>query len=443
MRRASEAGRNCLKNKQSDTRDMSRRPRPSPPPPRLRLSQQVSASANQRSNNAAVDALLMLFVKGSFLLLLALSSYLAGSLFGQGSFLDSTAMHAPVMSVERLVRRGDAPKAKETAKKTDVDCKEMEEKFIERKVREALEKHAKLNEGEGSSRSDKRRFPRTADKLVNGIARVKKDELDAYFDFGNPNDGGRGTGKEDALILYQSEESLPASDETLAHSAAYNDMGGIPLTDPKTATENCDAMNVIFTANPGNPAQCTAIVGNYESYHIQRLMRVDAPHSSPIKHELPLVQVSRGYASRGKSNFYAPPFEGYVKKHWKGLRTFLENVDSVLEDLEPILERMAKNNAVVVLTCNRGQSALLVNFACSARSRGFDLSNILVFPTDVETKDLAEGLGLTTYHDEKASKMIVLFAIFRFRHSTSDIASLCLNVELCNHAQWRSEALRR
>jgi hypothetical protein len=48
-----------------------------------------------------------------------------------------------------------------------------------------------------------------------------------------------------------------------------------------------------------------------------------------------------------------------------------------------------------------GQSALLMNFACSARRRGFDLGNILVFPSDVETKEIAEGLGLTTYYDEK------------------------------------------
>ena len=53
------------------------------------------------------------------------------------------------------------------------------------------------------------------------------------------------------------------------------------------------------------------------------------------------------------------------------------------------------------MTCNHGQSALLMNFACSARRRGFDLGNVLVFPSDVATKELAEGLGLTTYYDEK------------------------------------------
>ena len=53
---------------------------------------------------------------------------------------------------------------------------------------------------------------------------------------------------------------------------------------------------------------------------------------------------------------------------------------------------------------------LLVNFACSSRARGFDLGNVLVFPTDKETKDLAEGLGLTTFYDEKVR---VLFTNYR------------------------------
>jgi len=42
-----------------------------------------------------------------------------------------------------------------------------------------------------------------------------------------------------------------------------------------------------------------------------------------------------------------------------------------------------------------------MNFACSARARGFDLKNVLVFPSDLETKELAEGMGLMTFYEEK------------------------------------------
>ena len=34
---------------------------------------------------------------------------------------------------------------------------------------------------------------------------------------------------------------------------------------------------------------------------------------------------------------------------------------------------------------------------------GFDLTNVLVFPTDLETKELAEGLGIATFYEEKVS----------------------------------------
>jgi hypothetical protein len=90
-----------------------------------------------------------------------------------------------------------------------------------------------------------------------------------------------------------------------------------------------------------------------------------------------------------------------------------------LDDLRPILAKIARKNAVVVMTCNMGQSQLLMNFACSALRRGFDLGNILVFPSDVETKELAEGLGLTTYYDEKVGtsrlwmRSIIVFFFIR------------------------------
>lgn len=194
------------------------------------------------------------------------------------------------------------------------------------------------------------------ERFATGIARVNKDELNAFFDFGNPVEKGDGTGDEDAIIIYNDRKAMPSSDQILARAVEYNDGQGIPLLDTQTATENCDGMNVIFTGNPEHTAQCTAIIGNYESYHIQRWMRTDG---GAIDHKLPLTHVSRGFAPRGRSNFYAPPYDGknsQVKRHWKMLLTFLQNVDSVLADLEPILKKVARNNAVVVLTCNHGQS---------------------------------------------------------------------------------------
>ena len=290
------------------------------------------------------------------------------------------------------------------------DCTQVEEGFIELQVKKELEEHRKKQLSERSDGNDSqqkqqsRRFPsKSMSKFINGVSRVKKDELNDFFDFGNPMEQGKGTGQEDSIIIYQNKESYP-TDSILKRSVEYDDGNGIPLTDTQSATENCDAMNVIFTDNPGNTRQCTAIIGNFESYHIQRFMKVDTVTSSKVQADLPLKLVSRGYASRGKANFYSPPSDGKfspVKRHWTMLKTFLQNVDNVLIDMRPILDKVARDNSVVIMTCNMGQAALLMNFACSAKRRGFDLGNVLVFPSDVKTRDLAEGLGLTTYYDEK------------------------------------------
>ena len=50
------------------------------------------------------------------------------------------------------------------------------------------------------------------------------------------------------------------------------------------------------------------------------------------------------------------------------------------------------------------QSELLMNFVCSAKARGIDISAVLVFATDEETKELAEGLGLAVFFDRVVSK---------------------------------------
>jgi len=349
--------------------------------------------------NVSIDSKIIIFVvKLTFVVLLCGSSYLAGSIWGRHSLeMSSTAP----MSVGSLIH---GPGVSGGDVDSGMDCEKVRRELINSEVKKELEKHMNELKSPASpvenndSHAATPRFPQQMQRFANGMTRVKKDDLNEYFDFGNPMDPGKGTGEEDAIILYHNKKSLP-NDKKLAYSAEYDDGKGIPMTDPETATENCDSMNVVFIGNPGNTRQCTAIIGNFESYHIQRWMRANDKGIDP---SLPLEHKSRGIASNGRSNFYAPPFNNqYTKKHWSMLRTFLENVDSVLDELKPILKKVSRNNSVVILTCNHGQSALLVNFACSATRRGFDLGNILVFPSDLETKELAEGLGLTTYYDEK------------------------------------------
>lgn len=86
--------------------------------------------------------------------------------------------------------------------------------------------------------------------------------------------------------------------------------------------------------------------------------------------------------------------------------TYLTHLQTIQDELKSTLKKIAIDNAVVVLTVNKGQSELLVNWVCSSRSRGFDLKNAIVFPTDVFSKEIADGLGLATFYHEELTKGI-------------------------------------
>jgi hypothetical protein len=174
-------------------------------------------------------------------------------------------------------------------------------------------------------------------------------------------------------------------------------MTELPLLNVKEATENCDFLNVILTDHSHKRKQCIALFGQYEAFHIQKWMRL--PESGKLDSNLPLRLVNRGAQSSGRKSTKPPTAEA-TASYWATLQTYLGSLDSVLKELAPIAKSVAVNNTIVVLVCNFGQSELLMNFICHARSRGLDLSAILVFATDEETKELAQGLGVTVFFDE-------------------------------------------
>ena len=114
----------------------------------------------------------------------------------------------------------------------------------------------------------------------------------------------------------------------------------------------------------------------------------------------PLRYVSRLHGENGLQQRVPTPVS--VKTYDETLVTYLSSLESVLEELKPIAQQAAKkDDTIIVMVCNHGQSELLMNFACSSRARGLDLSQVLVFATDMETKELAEGLGLLAFYDKK------------------------------------------
>jgi len=52
------------------------------------------------------------------------------------------------------------------------------------------------------------------------------------------------------------------------------------------------------------------------------------------------------------------------------------------------------------MVANLGVLELLTNFVCSSRARGLDISNVIVFATDAETREAMASLGVETFDDE-------------------------------------------
>jgi hypothetical protein len=255
----------------------------------------------------------------------------------------------------------------------------------------------KCNTSPGTSK----RFSPKLSRWAAGLVSINRKDLFDTYDFGVPMDPGGETS--DVLMLYNEQKAMP-NDRSLSRVAEYN--GDIPHTTAKEATENCDAMSVVFIKNPDSRrlGQCVALVGGqYQGYHVQRWQRLigEGPKGKTDR-SAPLRVTSRMTNGAGYDEFLLPK-AGNLEKHQEIMKTYFNSVSKIRRDLGAILKKIAVNNSVVVMTVNKGQSELLMNFACSARARGFNIDNVIVFPTDIFSKELAEGLGLATYYSNEVS----------------------------------------
>lgn len=244
-----------------------------------------------------------------------------------------------------------------------------------------------------SSQRTNNLFPLVVDRFAVGMAHVSQANFTDKFDIGAPIDSPMHEGESGVIIIYSTESAMPNKRRKQAPTNSE-------LLSPEEATENCDHMNVISTYHEGkHRRQCLAIVPQYESYHIQKWLRV--PEDGPGSSHYPLRMVPRGKSMQGTEAFSPPKHDKHTKRSWKMLETYFDTLDDVIAELTPIVRRIAIDNTIVVMVCNFGQSQLLVNFACSAKAKGIDISNVLVFATDEETKELAESAGLNAYFEKR------------------------------------------
>ena len=246
------------------------------------------------------------------------------------------------------------------------------------------------------------RFPQSVSKFAHGQALIHRNNFSATFDTGVPLDPTM-DGNEHVLLLYNRDVALP-NDRTMANAARKQ--GDIPVFQSALeATENCDYLNIILTDFRERRAQCWALMGQYEAFHIQKYMRLPI-EKGLLDRKHPLRSVNRGASHLGRKST-DPPTTNQTLEFWKLLSPYLTNLPQALERLDPVAKQVAgKSNTVVVMVCNFGQAELLMNFICHAKSRQLDLSHILLFATDVETKDLAENLGITVWYDPEVRVLV-------------------------------------
>ncbi len=240
-------------------------------------------------------------------------------------------------------------------------------------------------------------LPPTVEKYAVAMARTTKKEFFQQIDMGVPVNSDVERGQEDVLLLYSSQAATPT---------ALKDHTKMPLLSTPSALEHCDYLNIVLTDASGLRKQCVALVPQYESYHIQKWMRV--PHdrhgtvNGPMNHKHPLTLVSRGYQANGRQSFRPPRLNIDTRPHWSFLLTYFTILDELLEQLRTITKPIVSaKNTIIVMVCNHGQSELLMNFVCTAQRRNLTISNAIVFATDQATYDLAISMGLAAYYEER------------------------------------------
>ncbi|CAB9514754.1 Nucleotide-diphospho-sugar transferase [Seminavis robusta] len=251
------------------------------------------------------------------------------------------------------------------------------------------------SDGGGGGGSSGKRFPDNMSHFLTGMAQFDRDKFNTRFDVGVPLDpSSRNNDK--VVLLYNDPQSLP-DDPSLVDRIIG---GGDPpeIADIEQATKNCDVLDLILV-QPKTKRQCMAMVGQYQSFHIQKFMRLPPTEGEKLDSSAPLRLLNRGAQASGRLSA-KPPTKVQTLQYWNTLKVYLDTLESVLNELKPIAERVAKQNTIIVMVCNHGQSELLMNFVCAAKSRNLDISTVLVFATDMETQELAEGLGLAVFYDK-------------------------------------------
>jgi hypothetical protein len=194
--------------------------------------------------------------------------------------------------------------------------------------------------------------------FASGMEFVDRDDFASVFDVGVPLDASS-KGNDRVLLVYSDPKAFPNT-KTQTTAKTTTTTTALSALD---ATANCHNLHLVYTQK--RDRQCLAIMGQYESFHVHKYMRIDQKTKKmDAKH--PLVYVDRGRQQNGRISAKVPTIEA-TKEHWTGLTAYLQSLETALEQIKPTLEAVAShnsNNAIIVLVSNFGHSELLANCAC-------------------------------------------------------------------------------
>lgn len=134
-------------------------------------------------------------------------------------------------------------------------------------------------------------------------------------------------------------------------------------------------------------------MGQYQSFHIQKFMRLPEEVGKKLDSSIPLRLVNRGAQASGRLSA-KPPRKDQTMEYWNTLKTYLATLDSVLEELKPIAQKVARQNTVIVMTCNHGQvRTVRVRGTVGQTSIPQLTSIILMLPTSKQLNQPAERIA--------------------------------------------------
>jgi hypothetical protein len=221
-------------------------------------------------------------------------------------------------------------------------------------------------------------------KFASGAVRTSRDDFLKQFDYGLPLPifkEQRDPGIKEVLMLYgDGIKNITRAVSSEEGSELF------PVVSVEEATAQCTDVTVMHIKELHREKHypCLAVVAGYGNHQLLRWRR---DKSSGKFQRIGL-----------KGRFMGIPEPDIEEKHRESIGRFLRHMDIALEELRPIVERIEKENTVVVMCINKGYVPMLMNFVCSSKSRNIDLSSVLVFATDQDTFDAAKKLGLEAFH---------------------------------------------